>query len=71
MEKLVIGRGRGGQEDGSNPGTGGGGGGTVNEHKEESSQLAPDALAVWSDACRVSGRPTSVRTSPHYLFIYL
>jgi hypothetical protein len=72
LAPLVIGRGRApaGQQQASQTEAGGG-----SEQEEMEDQLAPDALAVWSDACRAAGLPaSSVRPPPHlffYLFFYL
>jgi hypothetical protein len=67
LAPLVIGRGRvpAGQQ-ASQTEAGGG------EQEEMEDQLAPDALAVWSDACRAAGLPaSSVRPPPHYYLFFL
>ena len=68
LAPLVIGRGRApaSQQQASQTEAGRG-----SEQEEMEDQLAPDALAVWSDACRAAGLPaSSVRPPPICSFIY-
>ena len=68
LAPLVIGRGRApaGQQQASQTEAGVG-----SEQEEMEDQLAPDALAVWSDACRAAGLPASSVRPPPFILLFI